>query len=50
MHKLEVKVGDAHVKGSPLAVTCEPGPIHVPRVSSSIRARPRVSLQGGRTL
>ena len=30
VHKLEVKVGDAHVKGSPLAVTCEPGPIHVP--------------------
>ena len=30
VHKMALTVGETHIKGSPLAVTCEPGPIHVP--------------------
>ena len=30
IHNLSVTIGEKNVKGSPLAVTCEPGPINVP--------------------
>ena len=29
VHRLGVFVGETHLSGSPLAVTCEPGPLHV---------------------
>ena len=29
VHKMGITVGDGHVRGSPLAVTCEPGPLDV---------------------